>query len=322
MKAVVYDRYGPPENLRLEEIPIPKPKKQEVLVRIHATALNASDIEFLTANPSYVRTWGLFRPKYRVLGSDISGVVKEIGQKVSKFQIGDEVFGDIIFCFGGFAEYVCVPENLLVKKPDGLSHEEAATLPQSGLTSLQGLREKGKIKGGEQVLINGGGGGSGSFAIQLAKMWGTEVTGVDKSEKFDFMESLGADHVIDYSENDFTKAGKQYDLILDFVSTHSPFALRKVLKQTGRYVLVGGATNQILKILLLGWIISKFSSKSIGMLAYEANQYLEELADFVMSGKIKPIIDRRYSLDETKSAMQYLYEGKTKGNLVINVIES
>jgi len=230
MKAIVRYQYGSPEVLKLEEVEKPTPKDDEVLIKIHAVSINGSDREGLIGKPLYVRIGGLRKPGYLILGSDIAGRVEQAGKSITHFRPGDEVFGKIPGYHGGFAEYACAPESTLLRKPDSLTFDEAAAIPQGGVIALNGIREKGQVQPGQHVLINGAGGSAGSFAVQLAKLYGAEVTGVDNAFKIDFLRSLGADLVIDYTREDFTKTGKQYDLILDLIAHRSVFAYRRGAK--------------------------------------------------------------------------------------------
>ncbi|MCP5105454.1 MAG: NAD(P)-dependent alcohol dehydrogenase, partial [bacterium] len=252
MKAIVYERYGSPDVLELKELEKPTPKDNEVLIKVHAVSVNASDCELLGGSPLYTRMWGLLKPKKKILGSDIAGRVEVVGRNVTQFQQGDAVFGDILECWGGFAEYVCAPRNSLILKPAGMTFEEAAALPQAASVALQGLRDKGRIQPGQKVLINGAGGGAGSFAVQIAKLFGAEVTGVDSTGKLDMMRSIGADRVIDYTQEDFTRNEQCYDLILDFVASHSIFDYKRALSPRGVYAMVGGSMAHIFQTLFFG----------------------------------------------------------------------
>src|SRR5919107_1999149 len=278
MKAIVYTRYGPPDVLQLKEVAKPTPKDDEVLIRVQAASVNRSDWEGLRGKPLYARIGGLLRPRQHILGSDIAGRVEMAGRNVSRFRPGDEVFGDILGRLGGFAEYVCAPENRLALKPAGMTFEEAAAIPQSAVIALQGIRDKGQLQPGQKVLINGAGGGAGAIAVQLAKLYGAEVTGVDNTGKQDFIRSLGADHVIDFTQEDFTKNGEQYDLILDIVAHRSVFAYKRALKPNGRYFLAGGSVATMLQILFLGPWIRRTTGKKIRVLAVRPN--IEDL-DFM-----------------------------------------
>jgi NADPH:quinone reductase-like Zn-dependent oxidoreductase len=305
--------------LQLKEVEKPAPKDDEVLVRVHAVSLNASDWEFLTGTPLYTRIWGLLRPGYRILGSDIAGRVEAVGTNVTQFKRGDLVFGDILESKGCLAEYACAPETKLRLKPDNLTFEQAAAIPQAASVALQGLRDKGQLRQGERVLINGAGGGAGSFAIQMAKYFGAEATGVDSTEKLDMMRSIGADHVIDYTKEDFTRNGQLYNLILDFVAHRSIFDYRRALSPDGRYVMVGGFWGPILQALFLGPLISMVSHRKMGMLLAKPNKDLDYINELIESGKVVPVIDKHYSLDEVPAAFRYLGEGHAKGKLVINL---
>ena len=320
MKAVVRTKYGPPEVLHLTEIEKPAPTDDEVLIKVQAVSVNGSDREGLVGRPLYVRFGGLLKPSQHILGSDIAGRVEMVGKNIRQFQPGDEVFGEIPGYGGGFAEYVCVPERRLVLKPARMTFEEAAALPQAAVIALQGIRDKGQVQPGHQVLINGAGGGAGTFAVQLAKLYGAEVTGVDHADKLDFLRSLGADHVIDYTREDFTKTGQQYDLILDVIAHRSVLAYRRALKPTGSYFCVGGSVATLFQILLLGPWIRRRTGKRIRMLMVQPNRDdLVSITELCEAGKIFPAIDKRYPLSETPEALQYLGEGHVKGKVVIIV---
>jgi NADPH:quinone reductase-like Zn-dependent oxidoreductase len=318
MKAIVYTKYGSPEVLQLKEVAKPTPKDDEVLIKVQAVSVNRSDWEGLSGKPLYARLGGLLKPRHHILGSDIAGRVEMAGRHIRRFRPGDEVFGDILPRLGGFAEYVCARESALAPKPASMTFEEAAAIPQAAVIALQGTRDKGKIQPGQKVLITGAGGGAGAFAVQLAKLYGAEVTGVDNTGKLDFMRSLGADHVIDYTREDFTKNGKQYDLILDVVANRSVFAYKRALRSNGSYFLTGGSVATIFQILLLGPWIRGTTGKKIRILAVQPNPidmvYVTELHE---AGKVVPVIDRRYPLSEVPEALRYLGEGRVKGKVVI-----
>jgi NADPH:quinone reductase-like Zn-dependent oxidoreductase len=320
MKAIVHYEYGLPDVLKLEEVEKPAPKEAEVLVKIHAVSVNGSDWEGLRGKPLYARIGGLRKPSNKILGSDIAGRVELVGTHARQFQPGDEVFGEMPEYRGGFAEYACAPEKALVRKPVRLTFEEAAAIPQGAVIALQGLRDKGQVQPGQKVLVNGAGGSAGMFAVQLAKYYGAEVTGVDNPGKLDFMRSLGADHVIDYTREDFTKTGKQYDLILDVIAHRSVFACQRALRPDGSYLVVGGSVAILFQILFLGPWIKRTTGKSISILAVRRNRkdltYMTELCE---AGKIVPVIDRRYPLSEVPEALRYLGEGRAKGKVVITV---
>ena len=320
MKAIVYTEYGPPDVLRLMEVPKPVPTDDEVLIKIHAVSINGSDREGLIGKPLYARMRGLRRPGYPILGSDIAGRVEMAGRNIKEFQPGDEVFGEIPGYHGGFAEYACAPETTLARKPAGMTFEEAAAIPQAGVIALRGIRDKGQVQPGRKVLINGAGGSAGSFAVQLAKYYGAEVTGVDHTDKMDFLRSLGADHVIDYTREDFTKSGKQYDLILDLIAHRSVFAYQRALRPDGTYFFVGGSVATLFQILLLGPWIKRTTGRNIRLLAVPQNrQDLIAITQLCEAGKVVPIIDRRYPLSQVPEALRYVAEGRAKGKVVIIV---
>ena len=320
MKAVVYTRYGPPDVLRVTNVAAPVPKDNEVLVRVAAVSLNRSDWETLRGKPLYARIGGPFRPRHHVLGSDIAGRVQAAGPRVTLFRPGQDVFGDILRHMGGFAQYVCVPEGALAPMPAGMTYAEAAALPQAGAIALQGIRDKGQVQRGQKVLVNGAGGGSGMYAIQLAKLHGAEVTGVDNAEKLEFMRSVGADHVIDYTREDFTANGRAYDLILDLAAHRSAFAYQASLVPGGRYLYVGGSVTTLLQALLAGPVIGRADGRKIRLLAVRLGvEHLAPMVELCQAGKIATVIDRRYPLSETPAALRYLGEGHAKGKVVIVV---
>ncbi|HEV8338764.1 MAG TPA: NAD(P)-dependent alcohol dehydrogenase [bacterium] len=318
MKAIVYHEYGPPDVLKLEEIEKPTPKDDEALIKIHAVSLNRSDWETLRGKPLYARIGGLLKPRRKILGSDIAGRVEAAGRLHGQFRPGDEVFGDILDRMGGFAEYVCARGKVMALKPAGMTFEQAATIPQAGVIALQGIRDKGQVQPGHKVLINGAGGGAGMFAVQLAKLDGAEVTGVDNTGKLEFMRSLGADHVIDYTREDFTNNGKQYDLILDLVAARSVFAYIRALRPNGSYFFVGGSVATLFQTLLLGPLIRRTTGKKIRLLVVQPNRKdLVTVTDLCQAGKVAPVIDRRFPLSEVSEALRYLGEGRAKGKVVI-----
>ena len=320
MKAIVCSKYGPPDVLQLKEIERPTPTNDEVMIKVQAVSVNRSDWEGLTGTPLYARMGGLLRPRHQILGSDIAGLIEMAGRNVRRFQRGDEVFGDISWRMGGFAEYVCARERTLALKPSSMTFEEAAAIPQAAVIALQGIRDKGQVQPGQKVLINGAGGCTGTFAVQLAKLYGAEVTGVDNTGKLDFMRSLGADHVIDYTQEDFTKNGQQYDLILDVVANRSVFAYKRALKPNGRYFAVGGSVATLFQILLLGPWIGRTAGKKIRILAVQPKlEDMVHMTELCEAGKVVPVIDRRYPLSEVPEALRYLGEGHAQGKVVINV---
>lgn len=321
MKAIVHSKYGGPEVLEFKDIDRPVPKDGEVLVRVLATSLNAYDWHMLSADLFLVRLMGggLFKPKARVPGCDIAGRIEEVGPNVAGLRPGDAVFGDIARSGGGgLAEFALTREKLLAPMPVGLSFEEAAAAPMAALTALQGLRDKGKIRAGQKVLINGASGGVGTFAVQFAKMFGAEVTAVCSPDKMDLARSLGADRVIDYTREDFTKAGERYDLIFAANGYHPILAYKRALAAGGVYVMVGGTLGQILQGTVLGPILSLGGGKKLGMAVAESNpEDLAAIKGLLETRKIVPVIDRRYRFEEAVEAFRYFGEGHARGKVVI-----
>lgn len=323
MKAIVYTKYGPPDVLQLKEIAKPIPTEEDVLVKIHAASVNAYDWHLVTADIFLVRLMGggLLRPKNPIPGTDIAGRVEAVGRNVRQFKPGDEVFGDISASGdGGFAEYVCTRENLLALKPANLSFEEAAAVPMAAVTALQGLRDIGRIQPGQKVLINGASGGVGTFAVQLARWFGADVTAVCSTSKMDMARSLGADHVIDYTKEDFTQNEQRYDLILAANGYHSLSAYKRALTPRGIYVMAGGTPSQIFEAMLLGSWMSRGGGQTMGgFTARPSQKDLLLLKELLEAGKVVPVIDRRYPLSEAAEALRYLGEGHAKGKVVITM---
>jgi NADPH:quinone reductase-like Zn-dependent oxidoreductase len=316
MKAVVYDRYGPPDVLRLEDVRVPTPGEKQVLVKVAATSVNLSDWETLRGTPAYSRIGGLRTPARHVLGSDIAGTVEAVGPGVTRFRPGDEVYGDNLRLKGGFAEYAVAPEPALTRKPEALSFTEASTIPQSGAIALQGTAGAGP---GQRVLINGAGGGSGSLAIQLAKRAGAHVTGVDNAGKLDFMRSLGADAVVDYRRQDFTRL-EPHDLVLDLVAHRSVFAYRRALAPGGRYQCVGGSVPTVLRVMTFGAALGLLTGRRLGLLAVkEGPTHFAPLAERCLSGEVRIHIDRTFGLDEVPQALAHVGEGRALGKVVVEV---
>ena len=311
MKAVVYNKKGLPDKLVYCEVEKPEPNDNEVLIKIVAVSANAADYRSMRM--------GII-PKGRIFGADIAGRVESVGKNILQFKPGDEVIGDLAnYGFGGFAEYAVAPEKALITKPATISFEEAAAIPMAGLTALQALRDKGKIQKGQKVLVVGSGGGVGTFAVQLARYFDVKVTAVCSSKNVEQTKSLGADDVIDYTKEDFTKGNKRYDLILAVNGNRPLSAYKRILSPNGIYVMVGGGLSQIFKSLLFGWLMS-FGSKKMCFLAAKSNQKdLEFIVKLVQDGKIKPIIEIHYSLDKVADTMRYLSEGHARGKVVINV---
>ena len=323
MKAIVYHEYGSPDVLELEEVERPTPGDDEVLVKVHAASVNAGDWHLLRADPLLIRAVaGLLKPKHKILGTDVAGIVEAVGRNVQRFQPGDEVFGDISRCgFGAFAEYVSVPESAaLVLKPANMTFEEAAAVPSAAVTALQALRDKGHIQAGQNVLINGASGGVGMFAVQIAKSFGAEVTGVCSTGNLEKVRSIGADHVIDYTKEDFTQNEQRYDLIHAANGFHSISDYKRALSSNGTYVMTGGSTSQMYQAIFLGPWISIIGGKKMGNMLVKPNQedlgFIKELLE---AGKVVPIIDRSYSLSEVPEAIRYLEEGHARGKVVITV---
>ena len=320
MKAIIYKEYGSPEVLQLKEIEKPTPKENEVLVKVYAASLNDWDWGLLRGNSLVIRLMnGVRKPKHTILGSDIAGRVEAIGSNVTRFKIGDEVYGDLSGEWGGFAEYVCARETFLVKKPAKMTFEEAAAIPQAAMLAVQGLIDVGNIQHGQKILINGAGGGVGTFGIQIAKMYGCEVTGVDNSGKLEMMHSLGFDHGIDYVKEDFTKNGKQYDLILDTKTNRSVFAYPRALSPNGMYVTVGGTMPRLFQCFVLGWLVSLIHKKKIRIIALKQNKDLEYMNKLFEDGKLKFVIDRPFALEEVPKAFKLFGEGKHKGKVVVSI---
>jgi len=322
MKAIVYTEYGPPDVLQLKEVEKPITKDDEVLVKVHAASVNSSDATMSRGEPFLARLWsGFIKPKNKTLGSDIAGRVESVGRNAKQFQPGDEVFGDIAARgWGGFAEYASVPEDALALKPANLTFEEAAAVPQAAVVALQGLRNKGQIESGQKVLINGASGGIGTFAVQIAKSFGAEVTGVCGTRNLDLVGSLGADQVIDYTREDFTRNEGGYDLIFNVAGYRSIFNFKRALSPTGIYVGSVNATALILQVMFLGPFITMTGSKKmVNLLAKESQDDLVFLRELLEAGKVVPVIDRRYPFSEVAEAVRYYGEGHARGKVVITV---
>jgi NADPH:quinone reductase-like Zn-dependent oxidoreductase len=319
MKAIICTKYGPPDVLELRDVEKPEPWDNEVLVKVYATSVNYNSLLFVKGEPFVGRLFtGLLKPKFKIPGNDIAGRVEVVGRNVKMFQPGDEVFGDISECgFGAFAEYVSVPENTLALKSANISFEEAAAVPEAALVALQALRENGQIQTGQKVLIYGASGGIGTFAVQIAKYLRVEVTGVCSTRNLDFVRSIGADNVIDYTQEDFTKIGQHYDLILATAGYRSIFDYKRALNPGGICVVSGGTMTQIFQAMLIGPWISMTGSKKLGSMTVKPNKDLGFMKELIESGKVKPVIDRLYSLSETAEALRYYGEGHARGKVVI-----
>jgi len=322
MKAIVCHKYGSPDVLKLEEVQKPIPGDDEVLVKVHAASANAADWHILRADPFIVRLYfGLLKPKHPILGADVAGRVEAVGGNVKQFQPGDEVFGDVSgYGWGGFAEYVCAGEDALALKPPSMTFEEAAAVPLAAVTALQGLRNKGHIQPGQKVLVHGASGGVGTFAVQVAKSFGAEVTGVCSTRNVNMVRSLGADQVIDYTQEDFTRNGQRYDLILAVGGYRWILEYKRALSPRGIYVVAGGSMAQIFQAMLLGPFLSVTGSKKIVSFTNKPNSkdlvFMKELLE---AGKVVPVIDRRYLLSEVPEAIRYLEKGHARGKVVITV---
>ena len=344
MKAAVRHEFGPPEVLHVEEVRTPSPADDEIRIRVHAASVNLGDWELLTGHPLYItvlatlfarpkhavipasgegktrRGRGLFKPKIKILGSDIAGRVDAVGRNVTRFRPGDEVFGD---CgsggFGAFAEYVCVPEKAtLAPKPSGMSFEQAAAIPQAAFIAVQGIRDKARVQPGAKVLVNGAGGGAGTIAVQLAKLYGAEVTGVDGPDKLEMLRSIGADHVIDYTREDFTENGKCYDVILDMAAYRSIFRSRRSLTPDGIYLLAGGSGTATWQSAFLGPLLSRTGNGRVKFLLADSNpENLIFLTELFEAGTVVPVIDSCHPLHEAGEALRLLGEKRSRGKVVI-----
>jgi NADPH:quinone reductase-like Zn-dependent oxidoreductase len=323
MKAIVQTEYGSPDVLSLQEVDKPVVTANGVLVRIRATSVNAGDWHLMRGDPFLTRLMfgGILKPKIQILGMDIAGSVEAVGEDVTQFQVGDEVFGDLAESgFGAFAEYVCATEAALSLKPKNISFEQAATVPGAALTALQGLRDCGRIKSGQKVLINGASGGVGSFAVQIAKALGAEVTAVCSTHKVEMMKTLGADRIIDYTQTDVTTNGQQYDLVLDAAAYRSVFDYRSILKPDGTYVLIGGSISRLFQVLLFGSVISRIMGRKVKCLMARPNRSdLVILKDLIEAGKVVPFIDRTYSLSELPEAIRQLEQRHVRGKVAVSV---
>jgi NADPH:quinone reductase-like Zn-dependent oxidoreductase len=319
MKAIVYTKYGPPEVIQFMDVEKPTPKDDEVLIKIRAASVNAYDWHFLTADIFLIRlmSGGLLKPKYTRLGADVAGRIEAVGGNIKQFKVGDEIFG---MAKGSFAEYTCAPESSLALKPVNTSFDEAAAAPMAALTALQGLRDEGQIQAEQKVLINGASGGVGTFAVQIAKSFGAEVTAVCSTGNLEQSRLIGADHVIDYTKEDFTQNGQQYDLIFAANGYHPLSAYKRALSSKGIYIMAGGSMPQIFQSMLMGSMMSEKDGRKMSGVSAKRNQkdlvFIKELYE---TGKIKSVIDRRYSLSESAEALRYLGAGHARGKVVITI---
>ena len=324
MKAYNINNYGAPEKvLNLVETERPVPKETQVLIRVRATTINDYDWSITSGKPpAYRLFFGIFKPrkKLRIPGMEVAGIIEQVGVKVTTFRVGDAVYGDISnFGFGSYAEFVCIDERALIRKPDVMSFEEAASIPHAGALALQGLRDVGQIKEGQKILINGGGGGVGFFGLQLAKLYNAEVTGVDTGEKLNAMKIQGFDKVIDYKKEDFTKSGERYDLILDCKTNRSLWKFLKVLKPEGKYISIGGRSGKLLQLLYMGPMTRLLSKKRLRMVALKANGDMDYINTLFEENKINCVIDGPYSFDQIPWAVQRFGDGLHTGKIVISV---
>jgi len=318
MKAILYTKYGPPDVLELHDIEKPSPKNDEVLVRVHAASINALEWRRFTLPMIIVRIMGagIREPGNKSLGADFAGRVEGVGAGVTHYKPGDDVFG---VRRGSFAEYVCAPETMIAPKPANISFEAAAAIPLAGLTALQALRDTGKIQSGQAVLVHGAGGGVGTFAVQIAKSLGTEVTAVCGPRNVQVVRSAGADHVIDYTREDFTKSGQRYDLIIAANGYRSIFEYRRVLKSNGIYVVVGGDLTQMIQALVLGPFLSRSGKKMTGMMTRPNHDDLVFLKELIEAGQFVPVIDRCYPLAKAAEAHRYVLEGHVRGKVILTI---
>ena len=319
MKAIVYTKYGGPEVLQLKEMEKPYPKDDEVLVKVYAVSINDWDFGLLEGDFINRLLNGIMKPKRKILGSDIAGRIEAVGKNVTRFKTGDDVYGDLSGSWGGFAEYTCAQEKALALKPAAMSFIDAAAIPQAAMLAVQGLIDKGKIHTGQKLLINGAGGGVGTFAVQIAKLYGVETTGVDSTAKLNMLRSMGFDHVIDYTREDFTKNGQCYDLILDVKANRSMFDYARALSRKGTYVTVGGSMGRLFQALFLAPWISLISKKYIRIVALKTNKDLLYMNELFETGKIKPVIDGPYKLSEFPEAFRIFGKAEHKGKVVITM---
>lgn len=321
MRAVVIERYGTAEAIGLKEVPTPRPKTGEVLVRVHAASVNDWDWAMIQGRPFTARLLhGLLRPRVKIPGCDIAGRVEAVGTGVETLRPGDEVYGDLCQVgFGAFAEYACAPAAVLGRKPPGMSFEQAAAIPQAGMLAVQGVVDVGGIRAGQKVLLNGAGGGVGTIALQLAKLHDVEVTAVDKESKLEMLRTMGADHVVDYMEEDFTRSGRRYDLILDVKTDRSLLSYARALNAGGTYATVGGDTARLLRVAALGSVMFRWSQKRLRVVGLKPNKDLAYVNELFESGRLVPVIDRRYRLEEAGEAFRFFSTGDYRGKIVVTM---
>jgi NADPH:quinone reductase-like Zn-dependent oxidoreductase len=323
MKAIVYRKYGQPDVLKLEEVEKPVPRDNEVLVRVHAASVNDFDWGLLRGSPLINRMiGGIRKPRHHILGCDIAGRIEAVGKDIKQLKPGDEVLGDLSGCgFGGFAEYVCAPEKALITKPKALTFEQAAAVPHAASLVLQSLRDRRMIASGDNVLFNGAGGGAGTLAVQIVKDLGAEITVVDSADKLEVLTTLGADHVIDYREQDFTRNGQRYDLIIDVQTRRGVFAYRRALNSGGLVVMVGGSLRRVFLNMLVSPFFLKFGNKRIVVLAHSPNKHMVHMNKLLDSGKVTPVIDKTFPLSEVPEALRYFGSSGHKGKIIIAITE-
>ncbi|KAA3636760.1 MAG: NAD(P)-dependent alcohol dehydrogenase [Bacteroidetes bacterium] len=321
MKALVLSKFGSTKHLSIKDVPKPTPRENEVLIKIHATAVNDYDWTMVSGKPYAFRLLhGIFKPRNPIPGMELSGIVEAIGEKVTTHKPGDAVYGDISnFGFGSFAEYISIDEKAVVPLPEGINFEIATTIPHASLLAVQGLIDYGKIKKGEKILINGAGGGVGCFGLQIAKTYDAEVTGVDTGDKLETMKNIGFDHIIDYKKTDFTQSGEQYDLIIDAKTTRRPSAYLQALFPGGRYISVGGTVRGLFQMLIAQKRLSRKSGKSLQILALKSNEGLEYIHDLFEAGKIDPVIDGPYPLEQAPMAIQRFGDAVHHGKVVVKI---
>ena len=321
MRAFIQEKYGTSSDIQLKEIATPQPKENEVLIKIYATTINDYDWSIMRGKPYLYRLiFGLFKPKTKIAGMELAGVVEAVGNNVSLLKVGDKVYGDTSdFGFGTFAEYICINEKAVVLKPHSMSFEQAAALPHASILAAQSLLDKGKIKKGQRILINGAGGGVGTLALQIAKLYDTEVTGVDTGDKLATMKSLGYDYVLDYKKVDFTKSDEEYDLIIDPKTNRNPFRYARVLKKQGKYITVGGTPLRLIQILFLSPLIRLLLKRKVSILALKPNKGLDYINQLFEEGKLKPIIDGPHEFEKIPQLIDYFGAGLHTGKIVITV---
>ncbi len=327
MKAITYTKYGQPDVLKLSEVDKPAPEDNEVLVKVHAASINSWDWDMLRGARIISRTTGVLKPKNSILGTDVAGTVEAVGKEVKTWKPGDEVFGEVSkkhlsIGWGGLAEYVCVREGNLFAKPTGMTFEEASAIPQVGALALKGIRYNGGIQPGQKFLMNGAGGGVGTFAVQIAKSLGAEVTAVDRTGKQEMLRSIGADHVIDYTTEDFANNGQLYDLIIDVAASRSTKHYAASLSPGGAYGVIGGSMARFFQTEIFGARIGKREGKKLGTVVPQVNEGLDYIVELFEAGKLKPVIDRTYPLAETADAFRYFGTGDVKGKIVIAIVPS